>query len=135
MTAKEFFEQAYRINELIDSKTEMITVLRCRAEKMTATLSPVKVQSSGTERPMADAVDLLTDLEAEIGEDKQRLCETLKSILRVIQAIPNARYQLVLEKRYLSGKSYAEIASEMNYSKETIKLLHRKALEAAVIPE
>ncbi|MDO5445994.1 MAG: hypothetical protein Q4F31_10290 [Eubacteriales bacterium] len=135
MNTKEFFEQAYRINDLIDSKAEMIVRLRCRAENITSSLSPVRVQSSGSDRPMADMLDMMTDLEAEITEDSRKLCETLKSIIRVIQQISDPRYRLILEKHYILGLPFRRIGSEMGYSLSHVMKLHDEALLAAKIPE
>lgn len=134
MTAREFFEQAFRINELIDSKAEMIRMLRDRAEKVTTALSPMKVQNSGSGRTMADTLDLIADMEAELNEDTRALFATLKTIIAVIRRIPDKEYQLILEKKYISGKTYPEIARDMNYSESTVMRMHEKALAAAEIP-
>lgn len=135
MNAKEFFERAFLIDEQIESKQDMISLLNDRAGKITTSLSSVSVQNSGTERPMADAVDSIVDLTAEISEDSLELCRIMKEIVEVIRRIDNPEYRLVLEKHYVCGKTFSEIAYDLNLNVRTIYRLLDLALEAAEIPD
>ena len=43
-------------------------------------------------------------------------------------------YQLILEKRYISGKSWPEIAVDLGYKMRHLYKLHDEALAAVKIP-
>lgn len=133
--ASEYFRQLYRYEEIIASNTEQIEKLRLQAQKITTSIFGSRVQSSGSNHPMAEALDQIADLEKEIAADSARLITLAKEARRVIEAMPNRDYRLLLEKHYLSGKNFSEIADEMNYSLSYVKAMHSKALDEVTVPE
>ena len=82
---------------------------------------------------MAEALDRIADLEREIAADSARLISLKMEIRDVIAKLENPNYRLVLEKHYLSGKSFKEIADEMGYSLKYISWLHSKALDSVTL--
>jgi len=70
----------------------------------------------------------IVDLEKEIDADVDRLIEVRDSIKSIIEAIEDDRERLLLQYRYLDGKTFEWIAAEMNYSWRQIHRLHSQAL-------
>ena len=71
-----------------------------------------------------------------IASEIRELLDIKCEVKAVIQKVPDYRYRDVLDKRYISGETWEQIAVEMNYSYMHICRLHGEALKAAeeVIP-
>ena len=135
MTAKEYLNQAYRLDQRIRSKQEQIASLNDLATDCSATLTGMpRTPNRGGSR-MEDAVCKIIDLENEIAADMERLVELKAEIISTIKAVDCIEYQLILEKRYISGKSWPEIAVDLGYKMRHLYKLHDDALEKIKIPE
>lgn len=130
MEAKEFLERVLRINEQMESKKEMISGLDSMARRQTPSYSFSGVKSGGTQRTMADAVDMVVDLQKEIEGDLKDMCGIYRDILCVIRKLGKPEHRLILEKRYITGKQFSEIAYDMNLSISRVYTLHEQALDA-----
>lgn len=135
MTAKEYLSQAYRLDQRIDSKIEQVASLNDLATKCTATISGMPHNPSRSTSPMADTIDKIIDLQAEINRDIDTLVDLKREIVTVIKAVDNPEYQTLLEKRYLCFLHWEQIAVDMNYGIDNIFKLHKKALACVVVPE
>lgn len=135
MTAKEYLSQAYRLDQRIDSKIEQVASLNDLATKCTATISGMPHNPSRSTSPMADTIDKIVDLQAEINRDIDRLVDLKREIMTVVKAVDNPEYQTLLEKRYLCFLHWEQIAVDMNYGIDNIFKLHKKALDCVVVPE
>ena len=69
-----------------------------------------------------------------MNADVDELVNLKQEVVGVINAINNPEQRMVLELRYLSFKTWDEIAEDMHYGIDNIFKLHKKALEAVVIP-
>lgn len=135
MTAKEYLNQAYRLDQRIDSKIEQVASLNDLATKCTTTISGMPHNPSRSTSPMADTIDKIIDLQAEINRDIDALVDLKREIVTVIKAVDNPEYQTLLEKRYLCFLHWEQIAVDMNYGIDNIFKLHKKALACVVVPE
>lgn len=135
MTAKEYLNQAYRLDQQIDSKIEQVASLNDLATKCTATISGMPHNPSRSTSPMADTIDKIIDLQAEINRDIDALVDLKREIVTVINAVDNPEYQTLLEKRYLCFLHWEQIAVDMHYGIDNIFKLHKKALACVVVPE
>lgn len=129
MTNKEYLQQAYRLDNLIDAKLEQITQLRAMAEKQTATLSAAPISGLQPHSRVENCMVKIVDLENEINRDIDRLVSLKRDIQQTISHIHNPDYRLLLELRYLNFKTWEQIAVQMHYSYRNILYLHGKALE------
>ena len=77
-----------------------------------------------------DAAAKLADLEDDIGEEINRFIAMKTMITRQIDCVPDNLYATLLSKRYLSMKTWEEIADDLNYDLRTVYKLHDKALKA-----
>ena len=116
MTAKEYLSRAYKINSRINSKIEQVTALRELATKATATLSDMPPSGTRNLHRMEDVICNIIDLENEINRDIDCLVDTKREISRTIKTVDNVELQLLLEKRFLCGLTWEQIAVEMGYS-------------------
>ena len=75
MTAKEYLNQAYRLDQRINSKIEQVASLNELATKCTSSLTGMPKAPNQATSTMAEAVTKIVDLQAEInpmvGDEKQ----------------------------------------------------------------
>ena len=130
MTAKEYLSQAYRLDQRIQSKKKLITLLENLATNCTTTLTGMPHNPSPAISPMADAISKIVDMKNELRDELVLLLNCQTHLLKTIHGVKNLEYQLLLEKRYLCYQPWDEIAYDFNYSVSWILKLHRKALDA-----
>ena len=128
LSAKDYLSRAYRIDQRINSKLEQVLSLRALAEKVSPVLTGMPSGKGGVSNPMEDAIAKMVDLESLIGVDLQRLVDIKHEILTVIKCVAQAELQMLLELRYLSFRTWEQIAVEMNFDRRHITRLHGKAL-------
>lgn len=108
------------INELLREKEEV----RDRVLKITQSYTGDTVQS--TKDP--HKFDRVVELEMEIDRHIDELVAVKTEILHGIAQLSDGRYREILRLRYLSGKTFEQIAVEMNYSWRHVCTLHGRAL-------
>lgn len=135
MTAKEYLSQAYRLDQRIASKLEMVESLNELATRCTSTLTGMPRNPSKSVSPMADAVIKIIDLQDEITRDLERLVDLKREISLVIREVDYNEYRMILEKRYISNLAWPEIAVELGYNLRHLYRLHDAALNKVKIPE
>lgn len=129
MTAKEYLSQALAINHKIDSKLEQASSLRSLSMKVTTSFGENRVQTTRKQSPMEEIIVKLMDLENEVNKDIDRLIKIKEDILEVISQVKDINQQVILEKRYISRKTWEDIARETGYDRSTIYRNHGKALK------
>lgn len=135
MNAKEYLNQAYRLDQRIQSKQEQIASLNELAESCTATMTGMPGNPNRGNSKMADAVCKIVDLENSIAADMDALVVLKAEIVETIKAVDGVDFQLILEKRYICGKSWPEIAVDLGYKMRWLYKMHDEALERVEIPE
>lgn len=105
MTAKEYLEQAYRIDQRINSKLEQVESLRELSKKAAATLTDMPGGSRNVHAKENIIVKII-DLENEINADIDKLVDLKREIVSVIRSVKNPEYQMLLEQRYLCFKPW-----------------------------
>lgn len=135
MTAQEYFNQAYRLDQRINSKIEQLRTLNKLALKATATYTGMPHSPNKGSQTMANTVDRIIDLQNEINRDIDELVDLKAEIREVIDAVPDTDLRLILEERYLNWKSWEQIAVTLGYNLRYLHRLHRQALDACVIPQ
>lgn len=135
MTAKEYLNQAYRLDQRIRSKQEQISALNDLATSCSTSMTGMPRNPNKGGSRMADAVCKIVDLQDSIAVDMQELVELKAEIIATIKAMDCIEYQLILEKRYISGKSWPEIAVDLGYKMRHLYKLHDEALATVKIPE
>jgi DNA-directed RNA polymerase specialized sigma subunit len=75
-----------------------------------------KVQSTGSQSKMADAVIKCVDIEEEINSLIDKLIDTKKEVIQTIEKLDSATEYNVLHMRYIQNRGLQEIAD--HYGKE-----------------
>ena len=127
MTAKQYLSRAYNLRRRIAAKEMRLVELRVQAEHITANMDGMP-HGSAPGSPVERAAVQLSDLYYEIQDDLLSLLEYSDDIAKTIERIEDPVLYQLLSMRYLSYKSWREIADAMHYSTRHVTRLHRKAL-------
>lgn len=128
MTAREYLDQAYKLDQRISSKLEQISVLNDLAQKTTGVITGMPHSPNHGGSRVSDAVDRIVDLQNEIQRDVAELVDIKRGIMHVIKAVDDVDCRLLLEMRYLCYRSWEQIAVNMGYCIDNVFRVHRKAL-------
>lgn len=129
MTVKEYFEQAYRIDQRINSKLELVSSLRALATKATSTLSGMPPSGTPNVHRMEDIIVKIIDMENDINADIDKLVDLKNDIIKKIHSLEDVDQQTVLELRYLCYRSWNEISNELGYSVKQVRRIRDRAFE------
>lgn len=135
MTAKEYLNQAFRIDQRINSKLEQIESLRTLLTKTSSTLSDMPKNPYKSHSRTEDLIIKIMMIEDEIKTDIDKLVSLKKEVSDVINAVEPVECRMLLELRYLCFHTWEDIAAEMNYTVRNVHLLHSKALGLVHVPE
>lgn len=126
--AKDYLRQLEKLDTIIQNK--LIEKEQCReiAMNVTSHLGGERVQSSGSQQKMSDAVDRLVDLENEIDRCVERLLALKMEATEIIEQLNTAEYD-VLHKLYIQGMTFDEVALIKQKSKSWVTTVHGRALK------
>ena len=133
MTAREFLGQMRTLDRRIEQRLEELARLKSQLTRATALISDMP--RGGGHKDWTDTLAHAMELEARLAEDVSTMIATKSEIRDAIDQVDDARYRMLLEKRYIIGKSWRAIAREMNYDESWIYVMHRRALKKVVVPE
>lgn len=126
--AQEFLEQIPKLNAMIENKMAEASQWRDVALGITTNTEGERVQSSGSQQKMADAINRVVDLQAEINNMIDRLIDLKQEIIQTIELLNATEYD-VLHKRYIQGMTFDEIGVVKNKSKSWSTTVHGRALQ------
>lgn len=81
---------------------------------------------------IGDQVDQLAELRQTFEERKKRAIDLMIVAVRLINLCQNARGYDLLSRRYLHGKTWDELESEMHYSFRHLLRIHADAIDEIV---
>lgn len=138
MKAKEYLKQLQKLNRMIENKImekEQWKTIACGISAPTAPETGVRVQKSGSQQKMADAVARYLDMESEIDQCIDTLVDTRTEIIAVIEQLPPAQYDLlhkayvgVVEEDSIHYMTLPEIADLYQRSRSWANVVHGRAL-------
>lgn len=136
--AKEFLGQIKKINVMIENKIAEVEHWKSVALGIVPSGTDIKingivqqmdkVQASGSQQKMADAIIKYVDLQAEINADIDKLIDTRKNIIETIELLEAEKYDL-LHKVYVQGFTLDEVAATYGNSYSWATTLHGRALK------
>lgn len=128
MDAKKYLQQVSKLNKLIENK--MIERAQWQAmATSTGTFSDgERVQSSGSQQKMADAVSKYVDIERELDECIDRYIDAKNEVIHMIEQLPAAEYD-VLHKIYIQEKTLADVADICDRAYSWVTMVHGRALK------
>ena len=131
MTVEEKKERLNRYLELwadIEIKQQEIEKLRSRAEKITGVIS--SVPGGGAKQDFGVTVDRIIEIENRINLQLQQLDEERKYIGRIIESVKSPLHRRVLQRKYINGDTFEQIAVKENKAYKYITyVIHPQALD------
>ena len=95
-----------------------------------------RVQTSIPEEArFARALERVADMEEDINRQIDQLADLRKQIEQAIDQVSPDYCRLTLRYRYLLGKSWPDIAEDMNASKTTVKHWHQLGIQQVKLPD
>lgn len=128
-SAKAFFQQVRNIDKQIDVKYQQLERWETLATKVTPTLSGAGGGSGGESR-VESCVARIIEVKKELEADIAKYTEMAREANAKINGLRDEKQRRCLDSFYLQGKSFEEIAEEMNYSVPGVKKLRNLALRA-----
>lgn len=128
MTAKQYLQQVRKLDSEINLHLETISAIRDSLYVRAVSYDNIPVSHCSHDDPIGKAISKITDYEKEVNDKINRLVELKIAIIKTIRCIPDIRYRKLLTKYYVEGKSWEQVAEEMNYGIRHIHKLHGNAL-------
>ena len=129
MTAKEYLSQARYLDARINTKIKQLEALNTLATSATSVLTGMPHSPNKATSKMADIVDKIVDLQAEINRDIDALVDLKGEMRSKLEMVPAEDYKAILEMRYLCFMSWEQIASNLGLSVPYPYKLHDRALK------
>lgn len=124
---KEDLKQFRYAVEWAKERENYIEEKRARSEKTTSNINDMPNGNSEVQDKMAENIVEFLDDENELSGKVKEIREKEKVILMAVERL-DYPYRLILEKRYINGKSIVNIADEMGYNYEYTKKMNGIAL-------
>ena len=129
MDAKSYLRQVEKLDVLIQNKLIERQQWKDIAEGITASVGGERVQASGSQQKMANAIEKCVDMESEIDAIVDTLIETKKEVIATIEQIDSPTEYDILHKRYIQFMPLQEIADRYGREYTTITTTHGRALK------
>lgn len=126
--AQVFLEQVKKLDYRIKNKLIEQQQWRDIALGITANMEGEKVQASGSQSKMADAVVKCVDMEAEIDSLIDELVDTKKAVIQTIERLDSPTEYDVLHRRYIQYQSLQEVADHYKKDYGWATTTHGRAL-------
>lgn len=95
---------------------------------ITASMEGERVQSTGSQSKMADAVSKCVDMEAEINAQVDKLIDLKKEVIATIEQVHSATEYMILHMRYIQYIKLKDIALKWDEEYTNITTAHGRAL-------
>lgn len=127
--AKSYLKQVEKLDKQITNKLVERQQWKDIALGITASVEGERVQSSGGQDKMANAIVKCVDMEAEINNLVDELINAKKSVIATIEQLDSPTEYDILHKRYIQYMPLQEIAEKYNRDYTTITTTHGRALK------
>lgn len=128
MEAKKFLKQLEKLDRMIENKLAEKQQWKAIATGTTASIGGERVQSSGSQQKMADAVSRYVDIEREIDEQIDKLIDTKQDVISVIEQLNTIEYDL-LHKVYVQYIKLYEVPDIFGKTYSWATTVHGRALK------
>ena len=136
MTVKEYLKQAHRLDRRINAHLANVQQLREMATSLSSPSFGAKVQSSQKDgAPFVRQVERIILLEEKINAETDMLVALKEQIHDAISTVEDANESMILQYRYVQGRSWESIAALLNVDISTAYRWHAKALQHVKMPE
>lgn len=122
---KDYLKRIEKIDYLLENKKEEYAFYKDKAVGTTSQLSADKVQSSGNQQKMADAIGEYLEIKEEIN----LLEAERKDIIHTIEQLPAKEYK-VLYRRYVKRMTFKAIGADCGQSESWASTVYGRALKS-----
>lgn len=129
MTAKEYLQQAYRIDRKIKLDAEKLAAARSALYGKTARYDSDGTMPVSRGNVTESAVLRVMELEERLNREIDELTAMRQEIELTVNAVPDEVQREILTRRYLLYQKWEDIAREMGYTKRRIFQIHGNALK------
>lgn len=127
MTAKQYLSRAYNLRRHIAQQEIHLEELRAQAEHITADLNGMP-RGSGTSSPVERVAIQIADMSWELEKEWLDLLYYQEEIRKTIDLLPDPIASQILSLRYVSYRSWRQIADDTHYSMRQVYRIHAKGL-------
>lgn len=129
LNTKRYLKQAFYLDKLVKSDLDELENLRELATSIQVKdMSNERVQTSGYTDKTSEVAVKIADLQTKINAEIEKLICLKHEIKSRIDAIDNADFKLILQKRYLGFEKWEQIAKDMNFTYRHVLRLHNDAI-------
>lgn len=130
MTAKEYLNRAFLLNNRINDKLIKLDCLKEMSESISSPSFEEKFSGTkNTATPFSRYIEKINSLENEIAADIKMLDEVKAEIDTQIDKLEDPYEQLILRYRYLLFMPMGQIAKKAHYTLRWTQRIHNRALE------
>ncbi len=130
METKNFLSQPRKIDLQIRNKLIEKQQWKDIALGITANMEGERVQSSGSQQKMADAIAKCIDMEAEIDRLVDLLIDKKKEVIGVIEQVDSPIEYDILHRIYIQHMSLSDVADHYGKEYGWITTTHGRALKS-----
>ena len=136
MTTKEYLQQAYRLDQKINSDIAEVNALRGMAASVSSQQLSDRVQTSRRgEAPYVRSLEKIMEMEDKINTEIDLLVDLKDEIRGIITTVANTDERMVLRYRYVHNFTWEQIANELHVDARTVRRWHANALRHVVLPK
>jgi len=128
LKAKEYLQQLKKLDVMIANKLIEIDQWKSIASGTTTCSEGERVQSSGSQQKMADAVIKYMDIQAELDADVDRFIDTKMDVIRTIEKLNPTEYDL-LHMIYVQYLTLDDVADKYGKGYSWATTVHGRALK------
>lgn len=128
MTAKEYLQQVYQLNEKIESKLEQIARLQATATRVTTVITGTPSGGTRLSSRIEDAVANVQQQADILADEIKQLLNLRREVAAAVATLDNHNERIVLEYRYLCFRSWQDIAHLMRTGVRYVYYIHSRAL-------
>ena len=130
----QYLSRYSKLHRAVARKIAQVDQLRSSIGRITPSYSP-RINGGPIHKSRDhDTIDKIIDLQRELIGDIDQAIYLYKETSQVISQLDDHRLQLLLELRYISGKTWNEVAVDLEVCSKTVFNLHSKALSQVVAP-
>ena len=126
--AQAYLAQVEMIDSIIRNKLIEQQQWRDIALGITANMEGERVQSSGSQSKMQDAINKCVDMEAEIDGLIDRLIDTKREVIATIEQLESPYEYRILHAKYIQFIDLVDISEQWNREYTAITTAHGRAL-------
>ena len=127
--AQKYLESVEKLDAIVTNKLIEQQLWKEIALGITANMGGERVQSSGSQSKMADALNKCMDMEAEIDRAIDNLIDKKREVIATIEKLESPSEYRLLHDRYIKYIDLKDIAENWGKDYTTITTAHGRALK------